>query len=315
MRIIQIASIDDSRLEPYRNQRDQWLRARHNPDRQPGTDPLPGRFMAEGALVVEQLLASTLEVESVLASTVSIDKHGPMLKVGLEAGLAKGPGIPIYVCEPGAMDAIAGFHVHRGLLAVGLRPKPADPAQLAQAARLAVVMEDLTNHDNVGGIFRSLAALGGPGSAAFVTARTCDPFYRKALRVSMGHVLSVPHAEIPPLAPSKKATAAGTTPARTPPVSGLDLLEAAGMTPIALTPSERAIDVADLGTIDRPALLVGSEGPGLHPRTLERCRLHVRIPIASSVDSLNVTVAASIALDRLRLKATHAGNKSPRPGV
>ena len=279
MRALPLASIDDPRLEPYRNQRDQWLRARHNPDRVDGPDPLPGSFMAEGGLVVEHLLKSRFPVQSVLASTASFERHRALL----EGGLA--PEVPVYVVEPGQMDAIAGFSIHRGLLALGARTPPLDPHQLARTASIAVVMEDLSNHDNVGGIFRSVAALGGPGAAVLLTERTCDPLYRKALRVSMGHALRVPFAEVPPLFFAD---------------GGIDLLEQSGMTPIALTPSDRAADIGELAGIERPALLVGSEGPGLHRRTLERCSLHVRIPIAGDVDSLNVTVAASIALDRLR---------------
>lgn len=285
MQVVRIDSIDDPRLEPYRNQRDQWLRARHNPERvaasdAPDTpDPLAGSFMAEGGLVVEQLLRSPFPVRSVLASSVSLERHRTLL----EDGLAE--DVPVYVVEPERMDAIAGFNIHRGLLALGARTQPHDPAELARACRIAVVMEDLTNHDNVGGIFRSVAALGGPGAGVLLTERTCDPLYRKALRVSMGHALRVPFAEVPPLFFDG---------------GGIDLLEAAGMTPVALTPSDRAVDIGDLGPIERPALLVGSEGPGLHRRTLERCGLHVRIPIDAGVDSLNVSVAASIALDRLR---------------
>lgn len=274
---ITVSDLDDPRLIPYANQSDAWLRAKHNPRRIEGPpDALSaqGLFMAEGSLVVQQLIASDYPVHSVLVSADRLSSVREML-------LALDPGVPIYVIAQEAMESLVGFPIHRGLLACARRTPPVPGTRILAQARTVVVLEDLTNHDNVGGIFRSVAALGPPSSAVLLSDRTCDPLYRKALRVSMGWALRVPFAEMPRWH-----------------AQGVGALHDAGFTTIALTPSPDAIELPDLKVhaIQRPALIVGTEGPGLRPSTIRQARLRVRIPMSPGVDSLNVAVATSIAL-------------------
>ena len=282
LHLIEVRDLRDPRLEVYRNQTDAWLRARHNPDRlddAPDALTRAGLFMAEGILVVEQLLLSDYEVHSVLVSRSRLERVE-----GLLARLE--PSVPIFVCEARAMDELVGFHIHRGLLACARRRAPASVASLLGSCERLLVMEDLANHDNVGGIFRSLRALWGEQGGVLLNDRTCDPLYRKALRVSMGHVLHVPFAET------------DTWHTR-----GMEQVRHAGFTTIALTPAPDAMDLRDLdpAQIPRPALIVGAEGPGLRASTIERADLRVRIPMRAGVDSLNVTVAASLAMHHLTL--------------
>ncbi|MCB9846022.1 MAG: RNA methyltransferase [Phycisphaeraceae bacterium] len=271
-RIVPIDSIDDPRVEPYRNQRDAWLRAAHNPARAPDGLDDSGLFIAEGHWVVEQLARSEFAGHSLLIAAPRLDAIGPTLDLFP-------PDTPAYVAPQPVLDGIAGFHVHRGVLACGHRPPPRDPGDVLDSSRTLVVLVGLTNHDNVGGIFRCVAALAGPDAAVLLTPDTCDPLYRKALRVSMGWALRVPFATI-----ETGAIA--------------DLAES-GWTTLALTPDPAAPDLADLGPIDRPALLIGAEGPGLCPEILARAARRARIPIDPRVDSLNATVAAGIALSVL----------------
>jgi tRNA G18 (ribose-2'-O)-methylase SpoU len=144
-----------------------------------------------------------------------------------------------------------------------------------------VVLENLANHDNVGGIFRAAAALAGPRCGVLYSPRTCDPFYRKAIRVSIGTIFRTPSARLE----------------RWP--QALATLKQAGFTLIALTPHPAAVAIDCLLPVPRPALLLGAEGPGLSEAALDVADRLVRIPIASEVDSLNVVVAAGIALQRL----------------
>lgn len=281
LNIIEVGSLEDPRLEVYRNQKDAWLRARHNPEAEPGTDALAagGLFMAEGTLVVEQLLASRYRVHSLLVARERVEGvAGPL------GGLDR--RVPVYTLAGGKMDELVGFHIHRGVLAAGVRGEPLGAESLLAQSRTVVVMEDLANHDNVGGIFRSVAALGGPGSGVLHSGRTCDPLYRKALRVSMGHVLRVPFAE-------DAAWERG----------GVERLREAGLRTVALTPGPDAVDLRDLGvgSGERIALIVGTEGAGVRPETAAIADLRVRIPMDRGVDSLNVTVAASVALYHLRV--------------
>lgn len=203
----------------------------------------------------------------------------------LDARLA---GLPVYVAEQRAMNAVAGFDIHRGCLAAGERgPSPAWQEVVA-AAGTVVVLERVANADNVGGIFRNAAALGA--DAVLLDQASTDPLYRKAIRTSMGAALHVPFAVM------------------TDWPGDLGRLRAAGFTLVALTPAVGARTLTDVasqlgaqpGTGRRIALLLGHEGSGLSDEALAAAGMHARIPMATSVDSLNVATAAAIALYETR---------------
>jgi tRNA G18 (ribose-2'-O)-methylase SpoU len=174
------------------------------------------------------------------------------------------------------MDTVVGFAIHRGVLALGERGPALSPAVLAANASVLVGLVGLTNHDNVGGIFRNAAAFGASG--VLLDAASCDPLYRKAIRVSAGAALVVPFARCASVDEM------------------LAILAAANIEPIALTP--RGEETIDSLPPARRALLLGTEGPGLPDAVLARTR-RVRIDMAPGLDSLNVAVASGIALQRL----------------
>ena len=166
------------------------------------------------------------------------------------------------------------------MLGLGRRPpEPGADALLAAAPERALVLAALGigNHDNMGGLFRNAAAFGA--DAVLLGATSCDPFYRKAIRVSVGAVLSMPSARL-------------AEDAALP-----DLLRAHGFPPLALTP-EGGAPLRGLARPARAALIVGAEGPGLPPALLNRCE-RVSIPMAGGFDSLNVATAAALALHQL----------------
>ncbi len=270
--MIEITDPTDPRIRVFLNQKDAWLKAAHNPDAE-GGDPHHGFFIAEGVLVVEHLLGSRFPVESVFVSRSRV--------AGVEDLLRRVPeSVPVYVAEQAVMDAVVGVPIHRGLLACGRRLPDPDPIQIAQDARALVILEDLSNHDNVGSVFRSAAALGGEGVSIILSARCCDPLYRKSLRVSMGHALRVPYAVTSDLP------------------AFLGDLRSMGYTTLALDPGEHAepLSVEVHRSFDRPALCFGAEGPGLTGPTAAAADRRVRIPMASGVDSLNIAVAAAVTL-------------------
>ena len=217
--------------------------------------------------------ASRCRPLSLLIAQKRLSRLGPLIE-------AAPPGVPVYVAAQAVMDAIVGFPIHRGVLALGLRP-PEPGAQTLLAAlappALALVLLGVSNHDNMGGLFRNAAAFGA--GAVVLDAACCDPLYRKAIRVSAGASLAVPFARL----------AAGEDPLAT--------LAAAGFTALALTPRGQA-PTAGLARPARKAILLGAEGPGLPDTILSRSRT-VAIPMAPGWDSLNVAAASAVVLHEL----------------
>lgn len=298
--LIPVSDLDDERVAPYRDQRDQWIRARHRhwmdgneapsdatgTGMDPGVDPGGDLFIAEGDKVIDQLLLSGHETISVLVAEHRVDVHAGVLE-------RVPAGVPIYVANRKTIDKLAGFAIHRGLMAVGRRTPPLALPELLGASALCVVCEDLANHDNVGGIFRSVRALAPrtPGyrypACVLFSPKCCDPLYRKALRVSMGNALHVPWATIEPWP------------------DALEQVTEAGFELIALDPGKGARDIAAEGAGSRRvALVLGTEGDGLSLGCIERVRAVGgylgKVPIEPASDSLNVGVACAVALDRVR---------------
>ena len=253
---------DDPRIAHYRAVRERDLVGRG------------GRFIAEGEVVLRVLARrSRFALESCLIAQNRV--------AAIEDLLAALPAeVPAYVAAQRVIDAVTGFHIHRGILALGNSGEPRDAAVLLAALpcrALVLALVGLANHDNVGGVFRNAAAFGA--DAVLLDGATCDPLYRKAIRVSVGASLVVPFAR------ARDGAAV------------LDLLEAAGFAPLALTPSG-AEPLSALARPDRAALLLGAEGAGLPPEILRRAR-SVRIAMAPGFDSLNVATASGIALHHL----------------
>ena len=238
-----------------------------------------GLFIAEGETVLRAFVRDAPErVQSLLIDGKRAGKLGEVFE-----GLPD--GVPVYVVGQAVLDAIAGFHLHRGVLAVGAKPAPPSADALLAGAgakagggAVVLVLMGIANHDNLGGIFRNAAAFGVDG--VILDADCCDPFYRKAIRVSIGATLGVPTAW---LAPGEDVVA---------------LLERRGFQALALSPAADQT-LARLDPPARAAVLLGAEGPGLSPAVMARVRT-VGIPMAGGFDSLNVATTSGIVLHHLR---------------
>jgi tRNA G18 (ribose-2'-O)-methylase SpoU len=229
-----------------------------------------GLFIAEGELALRQLLISRYPIRSVLVTPA-----GHRRLVGDLESLAA----PVYVASQQVMDAVAGFPIHRGVVAAAGRLPLPDVADVLTGARTVAVLEDLNDHENIGALFRNAAAFGVDG--VLLSPACADPLYRRAVRVSLGHVLRVPY------------TVMGDWPA------GIAGLAAAGWETVALTPSG-GTPVGELSRVRGPvAVLLGAEGRGLSAAALAAAGRTVRIPMADGVDSLNVATAAAVAFHRL----------------
>ena len=236
-----------------------------------------GLFIAEGDKVIRRAIAAGYPVRSILATRERL----PSI-----ADLARDSPAPCYVVPAAVAERITGYQVHRGALAALHRTPLPPPAEViaATAARPGpariVVLEDIVDHGNVGGIFRCAAALGV--AAVILSPRCADPLYRRAVKVSMGAVFAVPYARL--------ADWRG----------GLADLRQAGFRLLALTPDQSAAPIGRVALGDRAALLLGTEGDGLSSHWLQEADQAVCIPMApaamaAGVDSLNVVAAAAIA--------------------
>ena len=254
---------DDPAVAPFRSIKERDLVGRE------------GLFIAEGETVLRAFVRDAPKrVVSLLIDPKRRDKLDDVF-----AGLPE--DVPVHFADQTVLDAIAGFHLHRGVLAVGRKPEPVAAAELLAglpARAVALVLCGIANHDNIGGIYRNAAAFGA--DAIILDADCCDPLYRKAIRVSVGAALSVPTARL----------GRGEDIAR--------LLERTRFEALALSPSASE-SLARLKPAPRTAVLLGAEGPGLSAEVMARART-VGIPMANGFDSLNVATTSGIVLHHLR---------------
>jgi len=265
MPLVMVDDLDDVRLADYRHLREPNVRAR--------VERNAGIFTVEGWLSLEALVESPYPVRSALVAT----------KFAARAQSIVDPDVPIYAIPESALEQVTGVHFHRGILGVAERPADLTPGAVLEGARRVLVLEGVNDYENLGALFRNASAFGV--DAVLLDPTTADPLYRRATRVSLGHVLRVPFARVGP----------GAWP------TILGDLGHGGVAVLALTP---AADSTPLGSVleqlpDEVAVLVGAEGPGLSDAAMASAGHRVHIPMTPGTDSVNVATAAAIALAAL----------------
>jgi tRNA G18 (ribose-2'-O)-methylase SpoU len=258
----------DSEVELYRGVSDRELLRTHR------------LFVAEGRLVVRRVIENgSYRVRSLLVN----DAARRDLADSIER---LPPEVPVIVARTSEFRDLTGFNIHRGCLALVEHPPDRSIDDVLAREGPVVMLEGVSNADNVGGIFRNAAAFGAAG--VILDERSCDPFYRKAVRTSMAAVLTMPFARAVRWH------------------DALSRVRAAGLVLSARTPRLPATPIADftahLGA-RRAALVLGAEGTGLSDATLGTADAAVRVPLAPGVDSVNVAIAAGIALYLLNSRA------------
>ncbi len=257
--LIEVSDPDDARLSDYRDLRDVELRKHLEAEH--------GLFLAEGEKVVRRALEAGFPARSFLMA--------PRWLEGLADVLDRSDA-PCYVVSEQLAEAVTGFHVHRGALASLERAPLPSVAYVLEGARTVVVLENVVDHTNVGAIFRSAAALGV--DAVVLSPRCADPLYRRSIKVAMGAVFTVPYARMEEW------------------YDGPAELSRSGFTTVALTPAADAVEIEEaVRGLDKVALLLGSEGPGLSRRWMESADRRAVIPMAAGIDSLNVAAATAVA--------------------
>ena len=240
-----------------------------------------GVFIAESPTVIEVALDRGIEPISLLTDKRLL--HGSVEKI-IKKCEEKFPHLTltVYVAERSVLSSLTGFELTRGILAAMKRPLELTPQQICHGKRRIAVLEEITDSTNIGALFRSAAALGI--DAVLVTPTCCDPLCRRAVRVSMGTVLSVPFARI----------------SKTPKEweeNGINLLHALGFKCAAMALSDDSVNIDDKALLseERLAVILGTEGTGLKKGTIEAADYTVKIPMSNDVDSLNVGAAGAIA--------------------
>lgn len=216
-------------------------------------------------LVIERAIATGTPLESLLVTPNKLAVLRPQLEQ---------LDVHAFVVDQDVMNRVTGFAIHRGAIAAATRPTQPPLERLLTAPTIAV-LEGINDHENLGAIFRNAAAFSV--AAVLLDPSTGDPLYRRSVRVSLGHVMTVPHHRL------------DSWP------GGLEHVRAAGYELVALTPSPEADDIAQLCAGGKVAFLLGAEGPGLSTDALDAADRRARIPTAPGVDSLNVATAAAVA--------------------
>lgn len=270
MPLISDLSLADPRLLDFANLTDVQLRS--------ASEPAQGLFLAESPKVILRALHAGFQPRAVLLTAKWLESVEPLIN--------QHPDVPIFVGTPEHLEAVSGFHMHRGAIASFERPEPKPLLEILRDAKTVVVLEDLVDHANVGAVFRSAAALGA--DAVILSPSCADPLYRRSVRVSMGAVLQVPWMRSSQLTQT------------------LEQLTEEGFQTAALALDDRVSTLGEYVAFapDKVALVLGSEGEGLTRRTLAAAEKVVTIPMANGIDSLNVSTCAALALWALQQRVT-----------
>ncbi len=256
MNIIEINSLTSKALEPYVGLNEKQLKRFY--------EPAEGIFICESEKVIRRAVKAGYNAESFFVCEDKID---------LAAELSQ-KDTPVYHAPVSVMEAVTGYSLTGGILAVMRRHPPADPSVLIQDRSKIVIMDDIENPTNVGAIFRSACALGA--EAVLLTQGCADPLYRRAARVSMGTVFQVDWTYMDK--------------------SFMNELKSSGFMTVALSLSDDAEDISVIsGFNGKKAVVLGNEDHGISAEILSQCDKNVIIPMKNGVDSLNVASAGAIA--------------------
>lgn len=237
-------------------------------------DPENALFIAESPVVIERALDAGCKAVSFLMERKHVEGKGREL-------IARCPDAPVYAAELDVLTQLTGFHLTRGMLCAMRRPQLPGWQELAKDAKRIAVLENVMNPTNIGAIFRSAAALGM--DAVLLTSQGSDPLYRRAIRVSMGTVFQVPWAYLPEGEDWSQQ------------LHELGFKTAA----MALRQDSRRLDDPEIGSQEKLAVVLGTEGDGLASSTIQSCDYTIMIPMAHGVDSLNVAAASAVAFYQL----------------
>lgn len=270
--IIEISDISQPELDVYARLTQPQLRSRQSPEK--------GLFIAESPKVIAHALDAGCE-------PVSLLMERPHIEGSARGIIERCKAVPVYTADGSVLAALTGYELTRGVLCAMRRPRLKSPQELCAGASRVAVLENIADPTNVGGIFRSAAALGI--DCVLVTPACCDVLHRRAVRVSMGTVFQVPWTQLG----SRQSDW---------PESGIELLQSLGFKSAAMALGESSVSIDDpaLMSEKKLAIVLGTEGDGLAAATVAACDYSVKIPMSHQVNSLNVAAASAVAFWQLR---------------
>lgn len=267
MVITELTSLDDERLAPFSRLTEAQLRSRR--------DAAEAMIIVESPKVIHVALDRGYEPLALLCESRHIEGDAASIIARCPAGM------PVYTGSRDLLAQLTGYTLTRGVLCAMRRRHEPSLREVLKDARRVVVIDGVSDTTNIGAIFRSAAALGI--DAVVLTSTSCDPFNRRSIRVSMGSVFLVPWTWLDGPVSSLRdygfATAA-----------------------MALRDRSVSIDHPALRSVERLAIVMGTEGDGLDAEVIDAADYVVRIPMSHQVDSLNVAAAAAVACWELRAR-------------
>ena len=269
--IIEITDFEAPELDIYARLSEGQLLNRHEPEK--------GLFIAESPKVIERALDAGCAPVSLLIEKKHIDGQAKDI-------VARCENVPVYTAEFDVLTKLTGFKLTRGALCAMRRPQLPSIENVCSGARRIAILENVMNPTNVGAIFRSAAALNI--DAILLTPACSNPLYRRAIRVSMGTVFQIPWTYFP----SDDNTCAA---------SGLSVLKTMGFSTAAMALTDDSVSIKDPALLaeEKLAIVLGTEGEGLHSQTIDTCDYTIKIPMSHGVDSLNVAAASAVAFWQL----------------
>lgn len=264
--IIPVVDLSDPRLDIYARLSEVQLLHYREPD--------TGIFIAESPKVIARAMDAGYEPVSMLVEDRQLHDSET------EAIAMRFSETPIYTATYEVLKNLIGFPMVRGMLCAMNRKKMLSLEEICQGKRRIALLENVVNPTNIGAIFRSAAALNM--DAVVLTSGCSDPLYRRAARVSMGTVFQIPWTVL-----DKKTDWPG---------QGMQQLRELGFRTAAMALREDSVSIDDPALLaeEKLAVLLGTEGDGLLPETIEACNYTVRIPMSHGVDSLNVAAASAV---------------------
>lgn len=264
MPIVKITSLVQPGVEVYGNLTEKQLRHQYEHGN--------GIFIVESPKVITRALDAGYQPLSLLCEERHVEGDAAEI-------IARCPDIPVYTGSRELLATLTGYVLTRGVLCAMRRPAQLSVEDVCRDASRVVVIDGVVDSTNVGAIFRSASALGI--DAALLTRKSCDPLTRRAVRVSMGAVFSIPWTWMD---------------------APLNSLNHIGLRTAAMALTDRSVSIDNEALLAEPrlAIVMGNEGDGLPQATIDQADYVVRIPMMHGVDSLNVAAAAAVAFWQLR---------------